>query len=71
MPRSMTGFGRAEVEYRGNKLTVEINTLNSRFLEYQTSLLLKAAVFTACGIGLIIAGVAFENHLKKRRLADE
>ncbi len=36
MPRSMTGFGRAEVEYRGNKLTVEINTLNSRFLEYQT-----------------------------------
>jgi uncharacterized protein (TIGR00255 family) len=32
----MTGFGRAEVEYRGNKLTVEINTLNSRYLEYQT-----------------------------------
>ncbi|UCE66960.1 MAG: YicC family protein [Candidatus Zixiibacteriota bacterium] len=36
MPRSMTGFGRAEAEYRGNKLTVEINTLNSRYLEYQT-----------------------------------
>jgi len=35
MPRSMTGFGRAETEYRGNKLTVEINTLNSRYLEYQ------------------------------------
>lgn len=32
----MTGFGRAETEYRGNKLTVEINTLNSRYLEYQT-----------------------------------
>lgn len=35
MPRSMTGYGRAESEYRGNKLTVEINTLNSRYLEYQ------------------------------------
>jgi len=35
MPRSMTGFGRAETEYRGNKLTAEINTLNSRYLEYQ------------------------------------
>lgn len=31
----MTGYGRAESEYRGNKLTVEINTLNSRYLEYQ------------------------------------
>ena len=35
MPRSMTGFGRAETEYRGNRLSVEINTLNSRYLEYQ------------------------------------
>jgi uncharacterized protein (TIGR00255 family) len=31
----MTGYGRAEAEYRGNKLSVEINTLNSRYLEYQ------------------------------------
>ncbi|UCC80288.1 MAG: YicC family protein [Candidatus Zixiibacteriota bacterium] len=35
MPRSMTGFGRAEAEYRDTKFTVEINTLNSRYLEYQ------------------------------------
>ena len=31
----MTGFGRAEAEYRDSRYTVEINTLNSRYLEYQ------------------------------------
>ena len=35
MPKSMTGYGRAESEFRGNRLAVEINTLNSRYLEYQ------------------------------------
>lgn len=35
MPRSMTGYGRSESEFHGNKFTVEINTLNSRYLEYQ------------------------------------
>lgn len=43
----------------------------SRFLEYETDLLLKAVVFTACGVGLILAGVKFENYLKKRRLVNE
>jgi len=43
----------------------------TRFFEYETGLLLKAAVFTACGIGLILAGVDFENYLKKRRLINE
>ncbi|MFZ0035053.1 MAG: DUF2157 domain-containing protein [Sedimentisphaerales bacterium] len=45
--------------------------ITSRFLEYDTDLLLKAAVFTACGVGLILAGVSFENYLKKRRLINE
>lgn len=45
--------------------------ITSRFLEYETGLLLKAAVFIACGIGLILAGVKFEDHLKKRRPEDE
>ncbi|MDD5064065.1 MAG: DUF2157 domain-containing protein [Phycisphaerae bacterium] len=45
--------------------------ITSRFLEYETDLLLKAAVFTGCGIGLILAGVSFENYLKKRRLINE
>ena len=43
----------------------------TRFFEYETGLLLKAAVFTACGIILILVGVKFENYLKRRRLADE
>ncbi|MCX5636863.1 MAG: DUF2157 domain-containing protein [Planctomycetota bacterium] len=43
----------------------------TRFFEYETGLLLKAVVFTACGITLIFVGVAFENYLKRRRLANE
>ncbi len=35
MARSMTGFGRADAERDGNKFTVEINTVNNRYLEYQ------------------------------------
>jgi hypothetical protein len=42
-----------------------------RFLEYETSLMLKAAVFIACGISLIVAGVMFERYLKTRRPAHE
>jgi len=40
----------------------------SRFFEYKTGLLGKAAAFLACGVGLIIGGVAFENYLRRRRL---
>jgi len=38
MAYSMTGFGRAEAETAGNKFTVEINTVNNRFLDYQIRL---------------------------------
>ena len=31
--RSMTGFGRAEVEEEGRKLTIELKTVNHRFLD--------------------------------------
>jgi len=34
----MTGFGRAETDAAGNKITVEINTVNNRFLDYQIRL---------------------------------
>jgi uncharacterized membrane protein len=43
----------------------------SRFLEYKTGLLIKAVIFIVCGIGIILAGVGFENYLKKRRIANE
>jgi uncharacterized membrane protein len=42
-----------------------------RFLEYETELMLKAAVFVGCGIALIIAGVMFEKYLRSRRPASE
>ncbi|NLH16504.1 MAG: DUF2157 domain-containing protein [Phycisphaerae bacterium] len=41
----------------------------ARTLEYETELLIKAAVFTGCGIGLIAAGVFFERYLRDRRLS--
>jgi uncharacterized membrane protein len=41
----------------------------SRTLEYETELLIKAIIFTACGVGIIIAGVMFERFLKARRLS--
>jgi uncharacterized membrane protein len=40
----------------------------SRTLEYETELLIKAIIFTACGVGIIVAGVLFERFLKARRL---
>jgi len=45
--------------------------ITSRFLEYETELLTKAVVFVTCGIILILAGVGFENYLKRRRIANE
>jgi uncharacterized membrane protein len=42
----------------------------SRFLEYETGLLIKAVIFVTCGICLILAGVGFENYLKQRRPAN-
>jgi hypothetical protein len=38
--------------------------ITTRFFEYDTGLLIKSGVFLACGIGVIVAGVQFEKHLK-------
>jgi uncharacterized membrane protein len=45
--------------------------ITSRFLEYETGLLIKAVIFIVCGVGIILAGVGFENYLKRRRVANE
>ena len=37
----------------------------SRFLEYETSLLLKSAAFMICGVTMIAAGIGFEKHLRQ------
>lgn len=36
----------------------------SRFLEYETSLLIKSAAFLACGVTVIIAGISYEKYLR-------
>mgnify|MGYP001016446212 CR=1 FL=1 len=41
----------------------------SRFLEYETSLLTKSAVFTLCGVTMIAAGIAYENHLRRKEVS--
>ena len=38
----------------------------SRFLEYETSLLVKSAAFLACGVTVIIAGISYENYLRRK-----
>jgi uncharacterized membrane protein len=38
----------------------------SRFLEYETSLLVKSAAFTLCGLAMIMAGVAYEKYLGRK-----
>jgi len=43
----------------------------SRFFEYESGLLWKAAALLACGVGIILGGVRFESYLRQRRLADE
>jgi uncharacterized membrane protein len=37
----------------------------SRFLEYETSLLVKSAAFLACGVAVIFAGVSYEQYLRR------
>lgn len=39
----------------------------SRMLEYQTGLLSKSLVFVLCGVGVTVAGLAFEQNLKKSK----
>lgn len=38
----------------------------SRSLEYETQLMIKAAAFVGCGIGLIAGGIVFEKFLKAK-----
>ncbi len=45
--------------------------LASRFLEYETNLMVKSAVFLACGVAVLVVGVKFETHLKNARSTHE
>ena len=50
----------------GTLLTVLL--ILSRFLEYETSLLLKSAAFIACGAAIMAAGIAYEKYLRRKEL---
>ena len=45
-----------------------VSLILSRFLEYETSLLLKSAAFIACGGVVIAVGIAYENYLRRKEL---
>lgn len=43
----------------------------SRFLEYETSLLIKSAAFLACGVAVIVAGISYEKYLRRKPASSE
>ena len=43
----------------------------SRFLEYETSLLVKSAAFLACGIAVIVGGISYEKYLRRNAASVE
>ena len=43
----------------------------SRFLEYDTSLLMKSAAFLACGVAVIVAGISYEKYLRRNVVSIE
>lgn len=47
MIRSMTGFGRAELQDNGKKITVEIKSVNHRYLDFNIKLPKKISFFEA------------------------
>jgi hypothetical protein len=38
----------------------------TRFLEYETSLLVKSAAFLACGAAVIFAGIKYEQYIRRK-----
>ena len=47
MIKSMTGFGRSEIERGNRKITVEIKSVNHRFLENSIKMPKKLNIFEA------------------------
>jgi len=56
---------RRAVFWLGSLYLVQL--ILSRFLEYETSLLVKSAAFLACGVAVIVAGVGYEQYLRRNR----
>lgn len=43
----------------------------SRFLEYETSLLVKSAAFLGCGVAVIVGGISYEKYLRRNAASIE
>jgi uncharacterized membrane protein len=56
---------RRAVFWLGSLYLVQL--ILARFLEYNTSLLVKSAAFLACGVAVIVAGVSYEQFLRRNR----
>lgn len=70
MVRSMTGFGKSELEEKGVRITVEIRSLNNRFLEITTKLPrmlvplemeIKQMIQERIGRGRILVNLSWDN----------
>lgn len=70
MVRSMTGFGKSELEERGVRITVEIRSFNNRFLEITTKLPrmlvplemeIKQMIQERIGRGRILVNLSWDN----------
>ena len=71
MPYSMTGFGRAEHENDKGRITVEINTVNSRFLDFQIRMPrsfsplendIKTLLTTKFNRGKVVVNISIDNN---------
>lgn len=50
-------------------LLVLVVQIASRFLEYETELILKSVILTLCGIGIIVAGIWFEKYAGRSQVS--
>lgn len=82
MVRSMTGFGKSELEEKGVRITVEIRSFNNRFLEITTKLPrilvplemeIKQMIQERIGRGRILVNLSWDNanHIGETIRLDE
>ena len=74
MIRSMTGYGRKEVEAEGIYLTIEIRSVNNRYIDVQVKVPTLAWSFGAAGqegsAGTLLQGALRRFHQQERRARD-
>jgi len=54
------------LRWRCRRGMLENDLILTRFLEYETSLLVKSAAFLACGVAVIFAGMKYEQYIRRK-----